>query len=75
MAFAVSAKMLKAVQVFITTFFDLCNVDPELWSRVNISGTDCLDVCYTCEYARQMLAGSQAAGPPPLAFLALLVTW
>lgn len=41
MAFAVSAKMLKAVQVFITTFFDLCNVgsgaveqSQHLWNRL-----------------------------------------
>lgn len=75
LALALSAKNLEMVQVLVTTLLVCVVLDLELLYRVNTVSRVSVYVCYTCEYARQMLAGFQAAGSPPLAFLALVVTW
>lgn len=75
LALSLSAKNLEMVQVLVTALLFCVVLDLELQYRVNTVWRVSVYVCYTCEYARQMLAGFQAAGSPPLAFLALVVTW
>lgn len=68
-------KLWNGPSCWVITFLGLRGA----WSRASsIESTwseESVFVCYTCEYARQMLAGFQAAGSPRRALLAVLVTW
>lgn len=66
MAFAVSAKMLKAVQVFITTFFGLCGAgsraaeqSQHLWKSLRV----CLLHMRICSTDVSWLPGSRLSSP------------
>lgn len=66
MAFAVSAKMLKAVQVFITTFFGLCGAgsraaeqSQHLWKSLRV----CLLHMWICSTDVSWLPGSRLSSP------------
>lgn len=58
--FAMSAATLKMVFVLVPTCLVSMALGPALQCRVSVVWRDFRRVCYTCEYARQMLAGSQA---------------
>lgn len=60
LALAVSPETLKTVPVLVPTFSVSMVLDPALQRGVSVVWRVSLYVCYTCEYARQMLAGSQA---------------
>lgn len=65
MAFAMSAKMLKAVQVFVTTFLVSVALDPELQYRVSMvqSLRVCLLHMRICSTDVSWLPGSRLSSP------------